>query len=900
MQTMPRALRISRPTTGRAARRSRVHAIALAVSVMLAGCRDVAPPTAPLSPTQRPRLTQSALAPEVNSLADPGDGMCDAAECTLREAIGMAAPGATITFAPGVTGTIALRGTLFTPRNTPLRIVGPGAPGVIVERPAGNIPFRVLAIGHSNTVDADGAPVLNTVEISDLTIRGGYDIDLGGGIYVTSGNHLRCVRCTITGNRVAPGGYGASTVRGGGIYVGGAPDAPSQLTLVASTVAGNTADGTYNSVGGLGLGGGIYLAAHATAVLVHTTVTANSAIGRTQKVGGIVSWGTVTLRNSVLAGNDIGIAGFDDQPDLMLMGLGSTFAAQSSLIGVSGGLLAVTGPDATDANGNVVGVVPSLLKLAALADNGGATRTVALLPGSPAIDRADPAICAAAAGALDQRGVSRPQGARCDMGAFELVPTAAATAVGVVSSLAVFPFGASVTFMSTVTSGGAPVTSGTVSFHDGGTCAAPGAAIAAPVGVNGSGQAQASTSALSVGAHTIVACYGGTAAYLASGGSVAQQVDPSPTSTMLTVPATQQYGDRVTLTATVIPASVNGSAPSGTVQFAIAGANVGAPVALVNGVATVAGVPVTLAPNAVGYGVQATFVSAGGDFTGSADLKTLLVTAEDAAVAYGTSNPVAVKVASAGGTSPTVTLSATLSERLPDAAGAGSAAPGDFTRALATMQLVPIGPGGIVPPSAPCTLGAVATDANGYGSRTVTCTFASVAVNTYAVQVSVTGGYYAGGVEDVLTVYDPSLGFASGGGSFAWPGTGERTTFGLTMKYNKSGTSPQGSLLVVRHMSDGTVYRFKSNALDGLALGPASGATGYATLSGKGTYLEPGWADARGNVSFTAYVEDRNEPGTGTDRFWLQVAGGMSMAAPAATNAQPLTGGNIVVPHGGR
>jgi hypothetical protein len=26
----------------------------------------------------------------------------------------------------------------------------------------------------------------------------------------------------------------------------------------------------------------------------------------------------------------------------------------------------------------------------------------------------------------------------------------------------------------------------------------------------------------------------------------------------------------------------------------------------------------------------------------------------------------------------------------------------------------------------------------------------------------------------------------------------------------------------------------------------------------------------------------------------------MSMAAPAATNAQPLTGGNIVVPHGGR
>src|SRR5262249_20409588 len=49
--------------------------------------------------------------------------------------------------------------------------------------------------------------------------------------------------------------------------------------------------------------------------------------------------------------------------------------------------------------------------LAALADNGGPTATMALQPGSPAIDNADGALCPA----TDQRGVARPQGAGCDV-----------------------------------------------------------------------------------------------------------------------------------------------------------------------------------------------------------------------------------------------------------------------------------------------------------------------------------------------------------------------------------------------------------------------------------------------------------------------------------------------------
>jgi hypothetical protein len=53
--------------------------------------------------------------------------------------------------------------------------------------------------------------------------------------------------------------------------------------------------------------------------------------------------------------------------------------------------------------------------LGPLQDNGGSTVTHALLPGSPAIDAGDPTRCRG----TDQRGVPRPQGAECDIGAFE-------------------------------------------------------------------------------------------------------------------------------------------------------------------------------------------------------------------------------------------------------------------------------------------------------------------------------------------------------------------------------------------------------------------------------------------------------------------------------------------------
>jgi hypothetical protein len=58
------------------------------------------------------------------------------------------------------------------------------------------------------------------------------------------------------------------------------------------------------------------------------------------------------------------------------------------------------------------------LLLGSLGANGGPTETIPLLPGSPAIDAGDAQLCPPA----DQRGVVRPMGARCDIGAFEFEP----------------------------------------------------------------------------------------------------------------------------------------------------------------------------------------------------------------------------------------------------------------------------------------------------------------------------------------------------------------------------------------------------------------------------------------------------------------------------------------------
>lgn len=147
------------------------------------------------------------------------------------------------------------------------------------------------------------------------------------------------------------------------------------------------------------------------------------------------------------------------------------------------------------------------------------------------------------------------------------------TSTALVSSLNPSSFGQSVTFTATVT-GSSPT--GTVQFKDGSTNL--GAAVALS-----SGQATYSTSVLTPGSHSITAVYSGDAGNQASTSSaLSQQVNQATSSTSLNSslnPST--LGQSVTITATV-----TGSSPTGTVQFKDGGTNLGAPVTLAGGTAT--------------------------------------------------------------------------------------------------------------------------------------------------------------------------------------------------------------------------------------------------------------------------------------------------------------------------
>lgn len=297
------------------------------------------------------------------------------------------------------------------------------------------------------------------------------------------------------------------------------------------------------------------------------------------------------------------------------------------------------------------------------------------------------------------------------------------------------------------------------------------------------------------------------------------------------------------------------------------------------------------------YVVRTTVTDDDGTAT-SADV-TVVVGPEDATAGFAGDNPVAVEVDAPGGDSGPFTLTLTVEETEPDLPFA-TAAPGSISKAVVEVDLMPVGPGSpVVGSCAPA--GVTGT---GYDQvLTVDCTFEDVPVNTYTVAASVVGGFYTGSAEDVLTVYDPSLGFTTGGGWFSWPDTGERTNFGYTIKYNKAGKNLVGSLLIIRHMDDGSTYRVKGNALDGLAVGDGDGFD-WASFSGKATYREPGWIDAQGNHAFTVYVEDHGVPGGDADRFWIEVRDkdgavvtAFSIGGSAADDAVTIAKGDIVVPH---
>jgi hypothetical protein len=155
-----------------------------------------------------------------------------------------------------------------------------------------------------------------------------------------------------------------------------------------------------------------------------------------------------------------------------------------------------------------------------------------------------------------------------------------ATGTALRSSAPTSVYGQSVTFTATVTAGGNPVTSGSVTFQDGSTV------LASNVPLNASGQATFSTSTLTPGPHTLTANYSGSGIFLTSSGTANQTVNQPPTIASASS-ATFTVGQAGSFTVTTGPdyptattLTESGSLPSG-VTFTDNG----------NGTATLAGTP---------------------------------------------------------------------------------------------------------------------------------------------------------------------------------------------------------------------------------------------------------------------------------------------------------------------
>jgi hypothetical protein len=259
------------------------------------------------------------------------------------------------------------------------------------------------ALLNDNTAELAGGAVCGY--ISEMTIArsviSGNSAEYGGGIITAQYSNTTIDRSTISGNTAAQ--------NGGGVH----NELQSAMLIVNSAISGNTAGRD---------GGGVSNASKTTLGVLNSTLSGNTAA---RYGGGVDSYGTsLFLADSLISGN-VAPDGREVHHDAGVYYYGFVFADVYNVFGFNGdsGVAGFT-PSATD----VIPAGPlSAILDPVLADNGGPTPTHALVPGSPAIDVAPSAACAAPPiFSLDQRGFPRnvdgdgvPSANECDVGSFE-------------------------------------------------------------------------------------------------------------------------------------------------------------------------------------------------------------------------------------------------------------------------------------------------------------------------------------------------------------------------------------------------------------------------------------------------------------------------------------------------
>ncbi len=268
----------------------------------------------------------------------------------------------------------------------------------------------------ANSSSVSGGGIYNTGSLAvDTTLFSGNTASSGAGLYNDAGATATITGATFSnGVAVSQGAaifsYGSLAMSGSTLvnnsagFNAGAIFNNGPMSLTNVTISGN------NAVNGAGISNNGTLTAN------NVTLAFNHATGNS---GGILNTASFTMRNTILAGNsaDQGAPDCSTAP-AAIVSQGHNLVSNTANCSISG----VTAT-------NIYNVAAGL---AAIASNGGATQTHALLSGSPAIDAGDsaaPGSGGTSCAAIDQRGYFRPQGAKCDIGAFERSSTFALSGI---------------------------------------------------------------------------------------------------------------------------------------------------------------------------------------------------------------------------------------------------------------------------------------------------------------------------------------------------------------------------------------------------------------------------------------------------------------------------------------
>src|SRR6266700_5366151 len=366
---------------------------------------------------------------------------------SLRWCINNASSGSTIRFAQGIIGTIKLtKGDLVFTSSKQLTIAGPGADQLMIS--GGNIGAHIrvskgatlnisgLSFKNSETVDYAFLSNEGTLIVTNSIISGNKttagDASLGGGI--ENKGTLTVTKSTISNNS----SIGDHNGLGGGI------DNQGKLTVTGSTFSNNKTSGS----GDTGFGGGIFNYSTGTLIVTTSTFSGNSATGKQDSFGGGIFYfglkgSFAIIRFSTIYGNTSNAGGgiwTDPKSNSQVTLSSSIIAANNAQNGPDiSGVLISDGYNLIEHVAGAIGLNASTDRQVTLADlnidslpgnNGGPTQTLALQPGSPAIDAVPQQACSITITApsgnpvtitTDQRGDPRPDGSEnaCEMGAYE-------------------------------------------------------------------------------------------------------------------------------------------------------------------------------------------------------------------------------------------------------------------------------------------------------------------------------------------------------------------------------------------------------------------------------------------------------------------------------------------------